>query len=248
MNTFTYNFSSLSEGQKAAFASFTQSVVTYPFDTGIKKNQAGLPLKHLFNYRGFPCSSVNYCISRYIGFEIMNQFRSNSEQNKMVSTMYGAAANAIIKPFIIYPLDTVKIQFQTEAGRTYKRIFNNIKAIPKEKHLLAIQFLQIRTIIGYSTWFLSQDAYKELISKSNTIEHRSLSGMISGLSLAIALQPFDIGKVINQTGNHTSLTKLYIKHGLKRFYSPSLFGLTLIKQITNSFIFSNVYGLLKSTP
>ena len=178
----------------------------------------------------------------------MNQFRSNSEQNKMVSTMYGAAANAIIKPFIIYPLDTVKIQFQTEAGRTYKRIFNNIKAIPKEKHLLAIQFLQIRTIIGYSTWFLSQDAYKELISKSNTIEHRSLSGMISGLSLAIALQPFDIGKVINQTGNHTSLTKLYIKHGLKRFYSPSLFGLTLIKQITNSFIFSNVYGLLKSTP
>ena len=238
----------MSEGQRAAVASFTQSVITYPFDTGIKRKQAGLPLKHLFSYRGFPCSTVNYCISRYIGFEIMNRFRSNSEENKVVSTMYGAAANAIIKPFIIYPLDTVKIQFQTEAGNTYKRILNNIKAIPKEKHLVAIQFLQIRTIVGYSTWFLSQDAYKELISNSDTIQHRSISGVISGLSLAIALQPFDIGKVINQTGNHTSLTKLYVKHGLKRFYSPSLFGLTLIKQITNSFIFSNVYGLLKNTP
>jgi len=239
---------SLSEGQKAAAASFAQSVITYPFDTGIKQNQAGKPFKKIFNYKGFPCSAVNYCISRYIGFEIMNKFRNNSKQNNTISTIYGAVANAVIKPFIIYPLDTVKIQFQTQAGKTYASIFNNIKSIPKEKHLVAIQFLQIRTIIGYLTWFLSQDAYKDFISNSNTVQHRSISGIVSGLSLAVTLQPFDIGKVINQTGNHTSLTKLYAKYGIKRFYSPSLFGLTLIKQITNSFIFNNVYGLLKNTP
>ena len=145
--------------------------------------------------------------------------------------MYGTLANAVIKPFIIYPLDTVKIQFQTEKGKTNKRIMENIQTIPKDKHLLAINFLQSPTIVGYVTWFLTQDAYKEIVSQKNTIEHLSLSGAVSGLCLAIALQPLDVGKVINQTGNHISLTKLYSKYGLKRFYPTTLFGLTLLKQM-----------------
>jgi hypothetical protein len=84
----TTKSSALSEGQKAGAASFSQSIITYPFDTGIKKIQAGQKLNNIFNYRGFPCSVTNYCISCYIGFEIMNQFRSDTNQNKTIATMY----------------------------------------------------------------------------------------------------------------------------------------------------------------
>ena len=150
----------------------------------------------------------------------------------------------MIKPIIIYPLDIIKIQFQTRSAKTYHDVYVNIKTIPLPKHKLAIFYLQMRSITGYLSWFQSQKLYKEKISNQQTLFNNTMSGAVSALSVAITIQPFEVGKINNQIGNFSSLKSLLKQQGIGRFYSVSYFGITLTRNLINGIIFNNCFELL----
>tara|TARA_A100001015_G_scaffold55666_1_gene61158 strand:+ start:1758 stop:2498 length:741 start_codon:yes stop_codon:yes gene_type:complete len=236
---------SLSDGQKAGVASIVQLGITYPIDTAIKQIQAGKKIKNIFKYKGFIPSSINFPLSRFIGFEIVSRLKSDTSIPKPFASTYGAIISGIIKPCITYPLDVFKIQLQTETAKTITEAFKNIKHIPHKKHLNAIKFFQSRTIVGYFCWFNTQDIYKSEISSEKTLMNSTLSGALSGLTTAILIQPLEIGKINNQIGNPSNLSQLYRSHGISRFYSTNLFVFTAIRQVINGIIFNNIYESLK---
>tara|TARA_A100001015_G_C15004994_1_gene720240 strand:+ start:354 stop:1115 length:762 start_codon:yes stop_codon:yes gene_type:complete len=243
MNELSIPQFNLTSGQKAALSSAVQSCVTYPIDTALKQKQAGKTIKHILTYSGFSASLINYPLSRYIGFEVISKFEANP-RTKNMATIYGSVLSGIIKPIIIYPLDIIKIQFQTRSAKTYHDVSVNIKKIPLPKHKLAIYFLQMRSITGYLSWFQSQKLYKTHISNEQTLTHNTASGALSALTVAITIQPFEVGKINNQIGNFSSLTSLLKQHGIGRFYSYSYFGITLARNLINGIIFNNCFELL----
>lgn len=245
VNQISKSSGNLSEGQKAGVASTIQLSLTYPIDTAIKQIQAGKKVKNIFKYKGFIPSSINFPLSRFIGFEIVSKLKSETSIPKPFASTYGAIISGIIKPCITYPLDIFKIQLQTETAKTASEAYNNIKKIPQKKHINAIKFFQTRTIVGYFCWFNTQDIYKSIISPEKTLVHSSLSGALSGLTTAILIQPLEIGKINNQIGNRSNLFQLYRHHGISRFYPMNLFIFTAIRQVINGIIFNNIYESLK---
>ncbi len=243
MKELSLNYSDFTSGQKAAISSALQSCITFPIDTALKQKQAGKTIKNILTYSGFSASIINYPLSRYIGFEIISKFESNPSTTHM-ATIYGSVVSGVIKPLAIYPLDIIKIQFQTRSAKTYQDIFVNIKKIPMPKHKLAIFFLQMRSITGYLSWFQSQKLYKSEISNDPTILNNTLSGAMSSLAVAITIQPFEVGKINNQIGNFSTLGSLLRQHGITRFYSLSYFGITLARNLINGIIFNNCFELL----
>lgn len=230
----------------AGTASLSAAIVTYPIDTALRQKQAGnhVNLKNILKYRGFIPSAANLALSRSLAFNFVEKLKADPRFTTTQAILLGSSLVGALKPLILYPIDLLKIQFQTQTAKTYTQAKHNITNIPLQRHFIAIQFMQARGIVGFSTWFLTQEKLNSMVPITSPTTKHLLTGALSSFCISVAIQPFEIGKILNQTGNFKSLVSLYKTHGISRFYTSSIFIYSISKNVINGAIFNAIYSKL----
>jgi len=234
----------LAPALKAGTASLAGVLLTYPIDTALRQKQAGKKVNFLntLKYRGFIPSAANLALSRSLAFNYVEKFKADSRYSSTQAILLGSGIVGAIKPFILYPIDLIKIQFQTQTASTYSQAKTNILALPVRHHIRAINFMQARGIVGFSTWFLTQEQFNSLIDIQSPHLKHMITGGLSSVCISVMIQPFEVGKIINQTGNFQPLFTLLKTHGISRFYTSSIFCYSISKNVVNGAVFNTIYS------
>ncbi len=69
-----------------------------------------------------------------------------------------------------------------------------------------------------------------------------ITGGLSSVCISVMIQPFEVGKIINQTGNFQPLFTLLKTHGISRFYTSSIFCYSISKNVVNGAVFNTIYS------
>lgn len=259
------NFSYLKPAISAGTASFAQCLCFYWCDLGKNRLQAGLQVsfKDLIGYNGFSLSLIYIVAARSFGFLIFESSKrilqsyfklNNQNVNETKIHFICATATAISKPFLLFPIETMKINMQVKK-ENISEAFRSMVNLPRKYKIKSLFYLQTKNFFAYFTWFETRKILKTFTNKNrekswNLIKkyhnkaflENFIIGSISALTSFICSSPFSTIKTLRQIGKDQGFRDLFFKEGKTRLHKGYQFH--FINIVGGGGVFNLVYSLL----
>jgi hypothetical protein len=200
----------------AGAGSFVQCLCFYWCDIGKNRLQAGktATFNDLKKYNGFTLSMIYVCISRGMGFGIMEGTRKIIKSKKRFDNLSDtkiniacATATAAIKPILLFPVETMKIQMQIKGKNSIKDAFISMKNLDNKLKLNSLGYLQIKNFCAYFSWFETRKncriffrKYNHEYKNINTTLETFITGAVSSFVSFMCSSPFATLKTLRQVG------------------------------------------------
>lgn len=156
----------------AGLSSFFQCTLFYWCEVGKNNAQAGNKnsFSKIIKYRGYSTALVYMVLSRSLGFGMFEFIKNISIKNfnltETRSLMLSALITGFIKPIILFPIETIKINIQVN-NLKLREAFNRMHNLKFKIKLEALLYLQIKNITSYYTWFETRKQLKEIFVRNN---------------------------------------------------------------------------------
>lgn len=259
------NFIFFKPAISAGVASFAQCLCFYWCDLGKNRLQAGLTvsLKDLVGYNGFSLSLVYIVAARSFGFLIFESSKTilqsyfklnNKNVHETKIHLICATATAISKPFLLFPIETMKINMQIKK-ENISQAFKSMINLPRSYKLKSLFYLQTKNFFAYFTWFEARKYLKAFADKNRNkswyllrnFKNKSfyenfIIGSLSALASFICSSPFSTIKTLRQIGKDQSLRDLFFKEGKTRLHKGYQFH--FINIVGGGGVFNLVYSML----
>lgn len=215
----------------AGMASFCQCLLFYWCDLGKNRLQAGLTatMPELLPYNGFRLALIYVVAARSFGFGLFetskrllsksNNFSKFSETNIHILS---AAITAIIKPFLLFPIETIKIIMQVK-GESFKQAYKTMLILDNKLKAKSLAYLQAKNFVSYFSWFETRKHCKFYFKhKLNNPVSKSMEnfliGSISSMTSFISSSPFSTLKTLRQVGKQEGIKELISRGGKFRLH------------------------------
>lgn len=244
----------------AGIGSFFQCTLFYWCEIGKNRLQAGkkVNLQILIGYKGYSIALCYIVLSRCIGFGIFEGMKS--KQNKSVQfknssnsmmNLVSALITGLIKPIILFPIETIKIQMQVNSI-SIKEAYKGMNSLTLRMKLQSLVYLQLKNFFAYFTWFevrsklndyvKRKESQRSMLNRINKNSKNFVIGSIASLSAFILSSPFSTLKTLRQVGIEDTVKKLYNTGGSLRFHHGVFFHFCNL--VGGGGVFNSVYSKL----
>ena len=235
----------------AGISSFFQCSLFYWCEIGKNRSQAGttVSFKILKEYSGFSVALCYIVSSRVLGFGIFESIKKIQMKNKLFSKLdetkahlTSAIATGILKPILLYPIETIKIQMQVN-NVLFKEAFRRMINLEFKLKVESLILLMLKNFTSYFAWFESRGTLRHYFNinkrKSKVYENFIIGSISSGFSFLVS-SPFSTLKTLRQIGNVETINHLYKEGGIRRFHHGFIFH--VVNMVGGGGIFNILYS------
>lgn len=236
----------------AGIGSFFQCTLFYWCEIGKNRLQAGkkVNLQVLIGYKGYSIALSYIVLSRCIGFGIFEGMKS--KQNKSVQfkntsnsmmNLVSALITGLIKPIILFPIETIKIQMQVNSI-SIQEAYKGMVSLTLGMKVQSLVYLQLKNFFAYFTWFEVRSKLNDYVKRKEIKNYSTnfVIGSIASLSAFVLSSPFSTLKTLRQVGNEDTVKKLYNTGGSLRFHHGIFFHFCNL--VGGGGVFNSVYSRL----
>lgn len=229
----------------AGSASFIQCSLFYWCELGKNRLQAGklVSLEILKTYAGFRIALLYIVSSRTLGFGIFESSLLALKRLKISQTqahLYSASITGLLKPILLFPIETIKIQMQVNSV-SLSEALKRLIMLQRKLKIESLLYLQVKNFISYFVWFETRMTIKKNFNIRNKHLHNFVAGAISSSTAFFLSSPFSTLKTLRQIGNIKSVRNLIKEEGMLRFHKG--FGFHMVNIICGGGIFNTIYTL-----